>query len=78
MQIVVAIVLINTGTAETCPKFESVAGLLELDITLDIVGDGDEDTIEMEDVWIRVVIAEDCMVLVIDKRLEFAVDEATA
>ena len=70
--------LINTGTAETGPKFESVAGLLELDITLDIVGDGDEDTIEMEDVWIRVVIAEDCMVLVIDKRLEFAVDEATA
>ena len=78
MQIVVAIVLINTGTAGACPKFESVAGLLEPDITLDIVGDGDEDTIEMEDVWIRVVIAEDCMVLVIDKRLEFAVDEATA
>ena len=78
MQIVVAIVLINTGTAEAGPKFESVAGLLELDITLDIVGDGDEDTIEMEDVWIRVVIAEDCVVLVIDKRLEFIVDEATA
>jgi hypothetical protein len=78
VQIVVAIVPINIDTAETCPKFESAAGLLELGITLDIVGDGDEDTIEMEDVWIRVVIAEDCMVHVIDKRLEFAVDEATA
>lgn len=69
---------INTGTAETCPRFGSVAGLLELDITLDIMGDGDEDTIEMEDVWIRVVIAEDCIVHVIDKRLEFAIDKATA
>jgi hypothetical protein len=47
---VVAIVPISTGTAETCPKFEPVAGLLELDITLDIVGDGDENTIEMEEV----------------------------
>jgi hypothetical protein len=78
VQIVVAIVLINTGTAESCPKFESVAGLLELDITLDIVGDGDEDAIEMEDVWIRVMIAKDCVILVVDKRLEFAVGEATA
>jgi hypothetical protein len=75
---VVAIVPISTGTAETCPKFESVAGLLELDITLDIVGDGDEDAIEMEDVWIRVMIAKDCVILVVDKRLEFAVGEATA
>lgn len=32
----------------------------------------------MEDVWIRIMIAEDCMVLVIDKRLEFAVDEVTS
>lgn len=37
-----------------------------------------KDTIEMEDVWIRIMIAEDCMVLVIDNRLEFAVDEAIA
>jgi len=50
----------------------------ELDITLDIVGDGDEDTIEMEDVWTRIVIAEDCMVHALDKRVEFAVNEATA
>jgi hypothetical protein len=42
------------------------------------VGDSDEDTLEMEDVWIRITIAGDCIVLVIDKRLEFAVDEATA
>jgi hypothetical protein len=40
------------------------------------VGDDDEDTIEMEDVWIRIMIAEDCMVLAIDKRSEFALDEA--
>jgi hypothetical protein len=32
----------------------------------------------MEDVWIRIMIAKGCIVLVIDKRLEFAVDEATA
>lgn len=66
--------LLKVEMTETFPKLEFINPMLKVDMTVDPVGDGDSDAVELGEVWTETTKAGDCMAVVSATQLELAVD----
>jgi hypothetical protein len=76
VQMVVVMVLVSGGIVDAGPDIEFMIAVLELDITVDDIGDSTAGAAVLEEVCTGSTTAEDCAALVGATELELAAGEA--